>query len=199
MGRLATVGLRSLALSICIAALSLPAFGTSAISFDANQDHRPDLAVLHQSFTNRGVSEYSFEIHLAGTHRPAQVEVFSAAPGARLEHWDVDGDSDRDIVLMSPSGTPLRVWLNDGMGRFAPGKLSDCDCVQESSGPILVACLPHTFGLTRTTATAPFVLYRNPAGRVIRTVRVELAIVSAPRVFTRLPAELSNRPPPALA
>lgn len=196
----AAVRLRSLALCIFTAALAVPALaGTSAISFDANQDRHPDLAVLRQFFTNRGLAEYAFEIHLSGTRLATQVEGFSAVPGATLEHWDVDGDHDRDIILLSPSGVALRVWLNDGMGRFVAGDLSDYDCTRESRGPIAASSSAHTFGMARAIASTQFVQCPNSAGRIVKAVRCRLTVSSIPCISTWLHAELLSRPPPSLA
>jgi hypothetical protein len=50
------------------------------------------------------------------------------SPGAKIElsSRDVDGDQDRDLVILEPvSRKPIGVWINDGAGVFHEGNLAD--------------------------------------------------------------------------
>jgi hypothetical protein len=38
---------------------------------------------------------------------------------------DLDGDSDRDLVLEDASERAVAVWLNDGSGRFEPADVAE--------------------------------------------------------------------------
>ena len=43
----------------------------------------------------------------------------------RLIARDIDGDTDRDLVLETAFSEPIAVWLNDGAGNFVRGNLED--------------------------------------------------------------------------
>jgi hypothetical protein len=45
--------------------------------------------------------------------------------GELLRARDIDGDSDRDLVLYGAGAGPIAVWLNDGAGHFQRRELSE--------------------------------------------------------------------------
>jgi hypothetical protein len=56
-------------------------------------------------------------------------------PAQRLRARDLDGDSDRDIVLETMSSVALAVWINDGSGHFSRGNLEDFKSQLEPETP----------------------------------------------------------------
>ncbi len=101
--------------------LASPAAADSHTSWavaDFDGDQKPDLV----SVTELSVSEPV--IHFGAL----QSSAFTAATGLpthRLRARDLDGDSDRDIVLETIFSEPIAVWINDGSGHFKRGNLED--------------------------------------------------------------------------
>jgi hypothetical protein len=67
-------------------------------------------------------SEASFirvEIHLSTEPREISIHHSNAEPGIRLFVYDVDRDSDQDLIFAGTASlSPPAVWLNDGKGYF---------------------------------------------------------------------------------
>ena len=101
------------------AAAALPALAQNTwVVADFNGDSTPDLVTLGPStHAIPGIRSRLFEDGAL-----AQSDRFR---NQTLRVRDVDGDSDRDIVLESASSVALEVWLNDGSGHFEEGRLKD--------------------------------------------------------------------------
>ena len=108
---------------------------------DFNGDHTIDVArsralardgagYTQQVLVQLGDSQTSF----AFRSRSAKVQL-----GAR----DIDGDKDRDIVVLEAlSMVPIGVWLNDGAGNFSEGNLADFQAAVDTRGSKPLDCQP---------------------------------------------------------
>ena len=101
-----------------------PASLTAWIAADFDGDRKPDLAHAG-SFHSDGrgfVQEISlrFSAFESGTF-----SVRTPGVAYRLVARDVDGDSDRDLILETLFREPLAILLNDGEGHFHEGRLED--------------------------------------------------------------------------
>jgi hypothetical protein len=100
------------------AAHSADAFGcpTVWLMADLDGDRKLDIAIVSPA-SPAGEGRHSLSVRFGGLDLPASTDLLFAACH-RLKVRDVDGDSDRDIVLQTVSGEPLAVWINDGTGQF---------------------------------------------------------------------------------
>jgi hypothetical protein len=92
---------------------------------DLNGDQRADLATARSgSHDSKG---YAQEVRISlGAFQQTSFQFSS--PGARIElsSRDIDGDEDRDLVILEPiSREPIGVWINNGAGLFHQGNLAD--------------------------------------------------------------------------
>ena len=98
---------------------ALPAAAQSAwVIADFDGDQKPDLVTL-------GGALQSTPGIRAGLFDDGALALSSRFAGRRLLARDLDGDSDRDLILESESSVAIAVWINDGTGHFAPGRLED--------------------------------------------------------------------------
>lgn len=99
-------------------------FGSLTTAADLDGDHRPDIATAGAS--RREGAGYALDITL----RLSSVDVgviTVRTPGiaGRITARDLDGDSDRDLILESFDRVPLAVVLNDGGGHFHQANLDE--------------------------------------------------------------------------
>ena len=98
--------------------------GASAATWamaDFNGDRKSDLVTVVAATSSFGQARsHQLQIQLDAQHTPA-LAVSRFAARDRLNVRDLDGDSDRDIVLETAFGEPLAIWLNDGDGNFHEG------------------------------------------------------------------------------
>ncbi len=92
---------------------------------DLNGDQSVDLATARSG--RHDAKGYTQEVRISlGAFQQTSFHFLS--PGAKIElsSRDVDGDQDRDLVILEPvSREPIGVWINDGAGYFHEGKLAD--------------------------------------------------------------------------
>src|SRR5882724_7488178 len=89
---------------------------------DFDGDRKVDLVTVVATNPAGEARRHELQVQLNTQHAPtAAVPRFVV--GNRLHSRDLDGDSDRDIVLMTAFGEPLAVWLNDGAGNFEEGSI----------------------------------------------------------------------------
>jgi hypothetical protein len=92
---------------------------------DLNGDESVDLATARSGY--HGANGYAQEVRITlGAFQHTSFRFLS--PGAKIElsSRDVDGDQDRDLVILEPvSREPIGVWINDGEGTFHEGNLAD--------------------------------------------------------------------------
>jgi len=88
--------------------------GNSTVLADLDADHQTDIATAHRF----GRNGYGIEVHLS--HGSSVNFGFTSAQQAlTLRATDLDHDRDLDLVVSQPlSKQPIRVWINDGAGRF---------------------------------------------------------------------------------
>src|SRR3954452_10323943 len=99
-------------------------YGSFVAAADLDGDHRSDVATAGAS--RRDAAGYAFDIsfRLSSVSTDA-ITVRTARIASRLLLRDLDGDSDRDLVVESFDREPLAVLLNDGDGHFRQGNLAD--------------------------------------------------------------------------
>ena len=88
---------------------------------DVNGDRKADLVTVVATSPFGQARRHQLQIQLDAQHAPALAVSRFAAD--RLNVRDLDGDSDRDIVLETAFGEPLAIWLNDGDGNFHEGEV----------------------------------------------------------------------------
>jgi FG-GAP-like repeat len=93
-------------------------FGWSTAIADFNKDGRPDYAIVDRSTDANGT--YTFQLQLSISGREPEHAIFSTSHrSVTVAVVDFDHDRDVDLVISLPlSDEVLRVWLNDGDGRF---------------------------------------------------------------------------------
>ena len=84
---------------------------------DFNGDRKVDLVTVVATNPAGEARSHQLQVHLNTQHVPTTA-VPRFVVGDRLHARDLDGDSDRDIVLLTAFGEPVAVWLNDGAGNF---------------------------------------------------------------------------------
>jgi hypothetical protein len=89
---------------------------------DFNGDRKDDLVTVVATSPFGQARRHQLQVQLNAQHAPA-LAVSRFAAGDRLNVRDLDGDSDRDIVLETAFGEPVAVWLNDGAGHFDEGNV----------------------------------------------------------------------------
>jgi hypothetical protein len=128
---------------------------------DLNGDQTADLATARSG--HHEARGYAQEVRITlGISQDTSFRFFS--PGAKIElsSRDVDGDKDRDLVILEPvSRVPIGVWINDGAGLFHEGNLADFE-----------ALLGHG---------------RSPAGLVAPHQRLALLAISEERIQLAVP------------
>ena len=209
-----TVEIARKALLFCLAGLCLiPSAGAKTFQLpthnsrtrswavsDMNGDKVADLASAGPG--RRDGAEYAREIsvNLAGSEK-SQFTVRSPGAAIQLSLRDIDGDHDRDLIIVEPwSRRAIGIWLNDGLGHFEEGNLA-------KYGPALGQPPPQTAGSSvrvrvrlfarnekRTPHTAPGISSlerREFAGILVCTD--DAHVVSASQTAS------SPRAPPSLA
>jgi hypothetical protein len=104
-----------------------------------NGDKVADLASAGPG--RREGTEYAREIsvRLAGAGN-SQFTVRSPGAAIQLSLRDIDGDHDRDLIIVEPwSRQAIGIWLNDGRGHFEEGNLA-------KYAPALAQPPPQSFG-----------------------------------------------------
>lgn len=128
---------------------------------DLNGDQKADLATARSG--RHDANGYAQEVRITlGAFQ--QTSFHFQSPGATIElsSRDVDGDQDRDLVILEPvSRVPIGVWINDGAGLFHEGNLADFE-----------ALLGHG---------------RSPAGLVAPHQRLALLAISEERIQLAVP------------
>jgi len=92
---------------------------------DLNGDQNVDLATARSG--RHDANGYAQEVRITlGAFQ--QTSFHFQSPGATIElsSRDVDGDQDRDLVILEPlTREPIGVWINNGAGLFHEGNLAD--------------------------------------------------------------------------
>lgn len=96
---------------------------------DLNGDQNVDLATARSG--GHDASGYSQEVRITlGAFQQTSFRFLSPSATVELSSQDVDGDQDRDLVILEPlSREPIGVWINDGAGFFHEGNLADFEAV----------------------------------------------------------------------
>ena len=81
---------------------------------DFDGDHVPDTAIVR-----RHGEHYSLSIHFAGKASKTFSAYYTGEPVIGITSMDVDGDRDRDIVLLGLNSVlPAGLWINDSPQAF---------------------------------------------------------------------------------
>jgi hypothetical protein len=118
--------LRAFCLLVLVCLVSgVPASAQTAwLVGDFDGDNKPDLITVRTSRSGSAKAIGAPSIQ-SGAFDTAIFTLVSRFPTQRLRARDLDGDSDRDIVLETMSSVAIAVWINDGAGHFARGNLED--------------------------------------------------------------------------
>jgi len=97
------------------------------------------------------------ELHLSRTDERVALPIGAAADGGSLSAQDLDGDGDTDLLWQEslPSHT-VRVWLNDGRGRF------ECLCPPDAHAQRFIIGSP---GVTASHSRRPDCVLSSGAHR----------------------------------
>jgi len=92
---------------------------------DLNGDQNVDLATARSG--RHDANGYSQEVRITlGAFQQTSFRFLSPGATVELTSRDVDGDDDRDLVILEPlSRQPIGVWINNGAGLFHEGNLAD--------------------------------------------------------------------------
>ncbi|MCU1339023.1 MAG: hypothetical protein JWO19_4604 [Bryobacterales bacterium] len=92
---------------------------------DLNGDQNVDLATARSG--RHDASGYAQEVRITlGAFQQTSFHFLSPSAKIELSSRDLDGDQDRDLVILEPvSRKPIGVWINDGAGYFHEGNLAD--------------------------------------------------------------------------
>ena len=145
---------------------------------DLNGDQNVDLAKARSGGHDAG--GYAQEVRITlGAFEQTSFRFLSPGATVELSSRDVDGDQDRDLVILEPlSREPIGVWINDGAGLFHEGNLADFE-----------ALLGH--GRSSQSLLAP---HQRLALLAISEERIQLAVpVVSFRAADRLLALLAPR------
>ncbi|MBZ5676493.1 MAG: hypothetical protein LAP61_19830 [Acidobacteriia bacterium] len=96
---------------------------------DLNGDQNVDLATARSS--RHDANGYAQEVSVTlGAFQQTSFRFLSPGATIELSSRDVDGDQDRDLVILEPlSREPIGVWINDGAGLFHEGNLADFEAL----------------------------------------------------------------------
>ena len=120
LGSLATMPAAAANPASSICSERLGATSAAWVLADFDGDQKPDLAVADlPTRSDAGVLRRITIVSGA----PDGIPLCSGVAAESLRARDLDGDSDRDLVLVSPASGPIAVWLNDGTGHFEPGDI----------------------------------------------------------------------------
>jgi hypothetical protein len=105
-------------------ALNSPAVSGWVLS-DLNGDNSVDLATARSG--RHDANGYAQEVRITlGAFQQTSFHFQSRGATVELSSRDVDGDQDRDLVILEPVSRELiGVWINDGAGSFHEGNLAD--------------------------------------------------------------------------
>lgn len=91
---------------------------TGWVLTDLDGDRATDLASSDAGRRDAHGYVHKVNIYLTGFKATSFV-VRGSSPSIRLSFRDIDGDKDRDLIVLEPwSSLPVGVWLNDGDGHF---------------------------------------------------------------------------------
>ena len=96
---------------------------------DLNGDQNVDLATARSG--RHDANGYAQEVSVTlGAFQQTSFRFLSPGATIELSSRDVDGDQDRDLVILEPlSREPIGVWINDGAGLFHEGNLADFEAL----------------------------------------------------------------------
>jgi hypothetical protein len=166
----------------------------SWLSADLDGDRKPDLA--RATGYSHGVLE--IDLWMSGDQQdPAshdRFRVHSASSSIRMVSVDVDGDSDRDLVVEDLARKPLAILINDGHGRFHQAALHDFEFLfhrdPRSLAPAVQrAAFDYSGDHSRDGVETPAIAVISRLEQTFQVVRQNTspALAEAARFYTRGP------------
>jgi len=99
--------------------------GSTVAVADFDGDNKQDGAVVLETGSFLTPGSFQIELHFTGRDN-AKIAFQSAEPDIMVDALDIDHDGDFDILIeQSLTYKRLQVWLNDGRGNFAKGRIED--------------------------------------------------------------------------
>lgn len=170
----------------------------SVVAADLDGDRRPDIATA--GAVRHDAAGYLLDISVRFSSAEAgAITVRTGRAAGRITARDLDGDSDRDLIVESFDREPLAVVLNDGGGHFHQANLDDFRALRHRPEPQTIeqsACnddSPGTGESSAGPADAPGHMASRPVAARAQRLR--------PRGQRRLTPDHSaraSRAPPAL-
>jgi hypothetical protein len=93
---------------------------------DLDGDRKIDLVSARPGLRDGQGYAHEVSVHFGGPFEEGSFTFHGRAARIRLSIRDIDGDQDRDIVILEArSSGVLGVWLNDGFGHFHEGDIAN--------------------------------------------------------------------------
>ena len=110
---------------------------------DLNGDKIADLATARAG--RHDANGYAQEVRITlGDFQQTSFHFQSRGATVELSSRDVDGDQDRDLVILEPvSREAIGVWINDGAGSFHEGNLADFQALLDQGRSSSSLLPPH--------------------------------------------------------
>lgn len=166
---------------------------------DMNGDKVADIAAAGPNRLEGDGYAREVSVHLAGLGK-SRFTVRSAGASIQLSLRDIDGDHDRDLVVLERwSLQPIGIWLNDGSGHFRQGNLPEYAAALGRPGS-------RSFAHSVSSSDLLFVLHeeRTPVAAPAASWQMQLYFRAQLRpeyhagVFWSLRSSASPRAPPSL-
>lgn len=106
-------------------ALLHTSFGSKLVASDFDNDQRPDGALLRDAGIIGGQKMYRVELHLSAGEN-SDLLFAASDPALTISALDVNKDGSPDLVVEQAfTHRRVRVWLNDGHGKFRQARVED--------------------------------------------------------------------------
>jgi hypothetical protein len=165
----------------------------SFVAADLDGDRQPDFATAGANRREGAGYLLDIAVRLSGVDSGV-ITVRTSQAAGRLSARDLDGDTDRDLILESFDREPLAVLLNDGGGHFHQVDLDDYRARLRKPGRQSIdAPASDSDSCSVNPADAPAPARSQPHTASARSLRPHDERIAAPAFSNR-----ASRAPPAL-